>query len=157
MVDLSSIQSAYSALQSAGQIVKAMLELRDAQLLSEKARELSGFIIAAQSQTLEVQAKLSTAVEEVRELKERLMQMQNWETEKARYELKEVATGRFAYAIRETQRGMEPPHCLCANCYERGLKSILQEEHLAHGRTHLLVCHACKADVVIKGLRQRGE
>lgn len=148
------IAEAFSSLQAASQIVKAILDLRDADLIREKSRELSSLLISAQSETLGVQSQLASAIEEVRKLKDRVMQMEDWRIEKARYELKEVVPGRFAYAIRETERGMQPPHCICAQCYERGFKSILQSEYLAAGRVDLLSCPACKTEIVTKGVRQ---
>jgi hypothetical protein len=48
------------------------------------------------------------------------------QTEKARYQLREVNTGVFAYVPKQGMEQGEPFHMLCANCYERGEKSILQ-------------------------------
>ena len=78
-------------------------------------------------------------------------------TEKERYELQPVGdTGVLAYTLKDSVEPPEPPHQLCANCFNDRAKSILQPEQRNHGRAHLLVCHRCKAEIYTFGQNPTG-
>jgi len=157
MLDMSSFQAAATSLQTAGSIVKAILDLRDAAAVHAKVMELNSVIIEAQSHTLHAQADSFAQVSRIRELEDRIVQMEDWEREKQRYQLHEVKPGVLAYILKEGMAEGEPAHQLCANCYQHRIKSILQEEHLAVGRVHLLVCNRCGSELIIQGLRQEAQ
>jgi hypothetical protein len=152
-LDTASFQAALGSLRTAGQIIKAMLDIRDATKQALKVSELSSAIIEAQSHTMSAYTEATALVQRVRELEQRIVDMEAWNAEKGRYELKEIAPGRFVYAVRDSERGTEPPHSLCTSCYQRGIKSILQHEQLDVGRTRILVCHQCGAEVLESGVR----
>lgn len=59
-----------------------------------------------------------------RMLEERLKEVENWEKEKERYELKSIRGGRaFAYVLKANEKGK----CLfCPTCFENRKKRILQ-------------------------------
>jgi predicted SprT family Zn-dependent metalloprotease len=79
--------------------------------------------------------------------------LEAWETEKERYELKGLGTGGpFAYALKEDAKGADPAHYICASCYQRGEKSILQQEFRVPGRDEVLVCHKCGSDLYVNGM-----
>ena len=65
-------------------------------------------------------------VELVSELKDKLAKHETWEIERARYRLKELEHGGFAYSLNDAERSGEPDHHICAKCYEDQVKSILQ-------------------------------
>lgn len=153
-MDLATIQAAFSSLSSAKQIAQSVLDIRDAALIREKIAEITSVLITAQSQTLSVQSDLTAAIEEIRQLKKRIVQMEDWSAEKQRYELREIITGVFAYLPKKDVDTTEPAHCLCAKCYNAGVKSILQAEVVAVGRVHLMICHTCHAELVTQGMRQ---
>lgn len=153
-VDISSAQALVASIQNTIQIVKAILGARDAMLERQKTAELSEKLFTMLGHAMSVQAELATAKEEIAGLKARIVQMEEWAQEKQRYELKELRPGVFAYFLKETHAGGEPAHAICANCYQDGVKRILQEEHLAVGRTHVLICSRCGAELVKSGLRQ---
>src|SRR5688572_27694263 len=104
-IDLSSIQAAFGSLQVAGQIGRALVDVRDADLVRDKSRELVDAIISAQTNTLAAQGQLSSAIEEIRQLRQQLEDMEAWNAERNRYEMKELGPGRFVYALKESSRG----------------------------------------------------
>lgn len=158
MVDImSSFQAAAASFQSATGIVKAILDLRDAAKIHAKVMELNGAIIEAQSNTLAAQSASLAQNARVRELEERIVQMEDWQREKQRYELHEVKPGVLTYALKESMREGEPAHQLCAKCYQDGVKSILQSEHLAIGRAEMLICNRCHSELIASGLRQSAQ
>ena len=71
-----------------------------------------------------------------------------WEAEKQRYELVELAPGFICYAIRASARGTEPFHRLCANCYNAGKKSPLQQ-HIRGSYYDQYKCHGCGEEIGI--------
>jgi hypothetical protein len=154
MVDVASFQAVASGFQSAGRILQSILELRDAAKIHAKAIELQAVILDAQSQAMNAQTTALAQISEIRELKERIVQMENWEREKQRYELKELKPGVFAYALKPDMSNGEPAHNICAQCYQSGVKAPLQAEVRAPGLVHVLVCHRCNAELITGGIRQ---
>ncbi|MFZ3324848.1 MAG: hypothetical protein WA231_02685, partial [Methylocella sp.] len=55
-----------------------------------------------------------------------MAELETWDADKQRYELKSLAAGVFAYRLKEAMAGGEEIHHLCAACYHRGKKSLLQ-------------------------------
>ena len=126
---------------------KGLKDINDAAVRNAAVIELQGKILAAQEQQMAL-------VERVGELEEEVARFKTWDADKERYELTEIADGKFAYSMKEGVQPPEPPHQLCANCYDQGQKSILQEETRMPGHAQVLNCPRCGADVYIQGVRQ---
>lgn len=145
MVDMALIGGAANSLNVALNIAKAMLGIRDQALITEKALELGREIMTAQQSVMEAQAAQFALIERVRDLEKKLMEAETWKDEKGRYELKAVSAGGFAYVVKATDAGSEPPHWICATCYQAGRKSILQvrpiQPLLRHNR--VWACASC--------------
>src|SRR5277367_1923653 len=112
------IAQGLNALKATTDIIKAMVGLRDAAQILEKTVELNQKILTAQGGLADAQAEQTALIQTRREREEEIARLKTWETEKHRYELKDVAigSGSFAYMIKpDSQRG-EPLHCLCAYC-----------------------------------------
>ena len=158
-MDLGSIQAAIGGIQAAGNIAKSLIDLRDISVLQTKTVELQSAILAAQSSALSAQSEQFALIDRIRDLEEKVRRMEAWETEKDRYQLKEIISGRFTYVLKDTVQPPEPPHQICTNCYSRGEKSILQERHHAVGRARSLSCHNCGAEIYTSGFssKEHGE
>jgi superfamily II helicase len=154
MLDIAAFQAAAASLKVASDITKSILSLRDEAKIHAKVMELNAAIMDAQNSALSAQLSSLAQVGRIRELEERLVQMENWEREKQRYELHEVSPGVLTYTLKEAMSAGEPAHQLCARCYQDGKKSILQHEHLAVGRTEVLICDRCDSELITAGLRQ---
>jgi rubrerythrin len=125
-------------------IAKAMKDMDDTVRRNAAIAELGEQIIAAQT-------RYAAAIEEIGSLKEKLGRLETWNTEKQKYELKDLG-GVFAYALKTEAQGSEPPHYICASCYENGNKSILQVVPGNNARTALGIrpvrrCPVCKSEV----------
>lgn len=144
MVDISSIQAAIGGLQAAGNIAKAAIGLRDANLLQNKVIELNGIIISAQSSAIDAKAEQFDLLERIRALETELGRLKEWNAEKQRYKLTSFIPGAVAYVLKQSEANGEPGHALCANCYERGVKSILQSNGSWTTHQHAFLCPACK-------------
>jgi hypothetical protein len=86
----------------------------------------------------------SALIRQVRELEKEVTRLKDWEADKKRYELAEIAPGIVVLAIRETMRNGEPFHRICADCAANGRKSYLQST--AQGELYdVYRCNGCGA------------
>jgi len=129
-----------SAIKTAFDIAKGLKDIDDAARRNAAVIELQEKILFAQAAQLEL-------VETIGELKKRVVELEAWDADKKRYELKDIWNGSLAYAIKESMRGSEPPHNICANCYERGHKRYLQPRVTGFGRE--LFCSECNTAIFI--------
>lgn len=147
---ISEIMAAWQSLKVAGDIAKGLIDLKTMAEVQTKTAELNQMILAAQNDLFAANATHASLVEEIGELKERLLRMESWDAQKKRYKLVAVSAGATAYALQKSMSDGEPPHYLCANCYENGKRSILNAGHSMRalgGYTVVLICTAptCKA------------
>lgn len=146
MSDMTAIAQALNSFNALKNIAHALIGLRDAQALQAKIIEFNGQLIDAQTKIFAVNEERSTLIERVAALENQVTDLEAWEAEKQRYELKAIAGGSYAYALKEEAQGAEPSHKICANCYQRDKKSILQQEPRSgwFGPSPHLVCPECK-------------
>ncbi len=149
MPDISFASGLLSSFNAAQGIAKALLELKTISEVQGKVVELQSVIMAAQSSALAAQSEQSVLVQRLEDLEKELARLRTWEGEKARYELKALESGTFAYAMKRDASNGEPPHWICSRCYNEGKKSILQSEGDQWGcTTH--ACHLCKSTISVK-------
>jgi ribosomal protein L37AE/L43A len=116
-------------------MAKGLKDINDAAVRNTAVIELTEKIISAQA----VQTAL---VARVGELEKDLVRFETWETEKERYQLRELPPGIFVRALKSGMENGEPPHHVCADCYNKGVKSLLHVTGQGNGRTHWK-CHSC--------------
>jgi hypothetical protein len=126
MPDLIAIGQGLHAVKALTDIGKTMLGLRDSAKLLETTVEFQQQILSVQKALLDAQAEQTTLIQTVRDLEEEVARLKAWETEKQRYELVALAPNVIAMSPKETMRGAESQHYLCANCFSAGKKSFLQ-------------------------------
>jgi hypothetical protein len=148
---ISEIAAALSALQAAKDIAQAAVGLRDGAAFQSKLIELQSKILDAQSSASAAYEERLSLIEQVRQLKENVARFENWGREKQRYELADVGRGCIAYRLKPEMANGEPPHSICANCYERAEKRHLQPE--SRRGSQYLVCHECGSELIINGPR----
>src|SRR5579872_4213900 len=110
MPDLTAIAAALSSFNELKNIAQAMITLRDAQALQTKIIEFNGALIDAQTKIFAVNEERTALIEKVSALEKEIAQMKAWDTEKQRYELKELRQGTFAYALKADAQPTEPAH-----------------------------------------------
>jgi hypothetical protein len=146
MVDVSAIAGTVSALKGVIDISKVMIGLHDAQAIQAKVIELNSKILEAQTSAFAAQDERSTLIERISELEKELAKLKAWDTEKEKYELKNVGRGASTYVRKQDAQPSEEPHWLCANCYAKGKKSFLQYNR-SQQRDHIYRCAACSAEI----------
>lgn len=147
MPDMTAIGAALASFKVAKDIAQTMIGLRDAVAFQSKMIEFQSAILDAQGAAFAANDERSALVEKIGNLEAQLAKFKTWETEKQRYELQDVGLGSLAYVVKEAMRGTEPPHQICASCYQRGKKSILQPRDISHDQ--MLLCPECKAQLKI--------
>jgi hypothetical protein len=154
MVDMAAIAAAASALKSAFDLSKTALSLRDATLLHGKITEMQGEISSALASAITAQTDQMAMLKRVSDLEKEITDLKAWETEKQRYELKAISYGAFAYVLKVETQGSEPPHQICAGCYQHSKKSILQRKARSSvagsnlGIPATLICSECKSEII---------
>jgi len=136
------------ALKTAFDIAKGLKDIDDATRRNAAVIELQEKILAAR----EAQ---STLLDRVGELEEKVASFETWDAEKQRYELNQLIrdSPTFAYTLKTDAEPPETFHCICATCYQRRIKSILQflRPVLIGGDEKILACPVCKTEVRIVG------
>jgi len=142
------LQTLGFGLASAAKILQTLKELVGGDARAQVSA-LYDVILSAQTSALEAHIKQSAMIERIRELEEELTKVRAWETEKQRYKLVAPFTGAMVYALKKSMSDGEPPHYICANCYQDGKRSILQngktKEKEGTGWT-TFICTACKSE-----------
>jgi hypothetical protein len=150
MPDMTAIAAALASFNTLKNIAQTMVGLHDTQALQTEVIKFNSAIIDAQHKIFAVNEERSTLVERVRDLEKEIADLKDWETGKQRYELKKVAyMGSTAYVIKPEVRGTEPPHCICAACYEHGKKRLLQPTQQEQARNRSWQCPDCKNLVIV--------
>lgn len=114
-MDISPATSAFSVALS---IAKSLVDIRDGQLFKEKVSELTDAILRAQSYALDFSERYAAADKRARDLEKKVVELDDWTKEKARYELEAILPGKFVYASKMGMGDSEPPHYICATCYD---------------------------------------
>jgi hypothetical protein len=153
MVDAGSIAAAIGSLKAAAELTKGFLDLKEAAAVQGKVIELQGLILAAQTSALAAHSDQFALLEEIRSLKTKMAELEAWAAEKERYQLKDFGGGTFAYELKQGEANGEPPHRICAACYQKGHKSILQTRGRNAFKQDMTFCPSCNIEIAF-GPRQ---
>ena len=135
------------------EIAKGLKASYDAKTITQAQTQILEHLLALQVDALALQEKHSVLIHEKEELKKKLMEFEQWRKTESEYELKEIKSGKFAYALKKSQQSEVPPHWLCINCWDDRKKSILQKSQrgfIAGGNSSTnYICPRCKFSFVI--------
>ena len=150
MAVLATFSTVTGSLKAAGETVKAMIDLRDAAVFHSKAIELQQQISAALADAISAYESQTTALQRVRELEEKVAKFEKWDAEKNRYEMKNIGWGATVYMLKPEARSTEPPHWVCAHCYQKGEIFIIQNTVEGKNRTNARrgwFCPSCHNEI----------
>jgi hypothetical protein len=141
-----------SALKTLKDLAESMISARDAKAFEAKKSEFQARIIDAQASVFEANEERSALIARVAQLEKQIAEMETWDAEKQRYELKRVSSfGTLAYALKEGMTGAEPAHLICATCYQRGKKSLLQGTPKLETGRRMYLCPECNTTIAMEG------
>ncbi|MNO79674.1 hypothetical protein D3C76_708510 [compost metagenome] len=131
-------------------LARLLVDERDRQKAAAIKLDLTNKLIEVQAQVLQVQDAIIEKDRLIHVLTERNRDLESQESERLRYQLREVGLGGnfFAYELRPaaelSERKDEPTHFLCQPCLDiRQHKAVLKNVCLPGGRPFRLVCPAC--------------
>jgi hypothetical protein len=156
MDDISAICQLITSLRSAVEITKAIMDIGNSNTLQTKILDLTKEIMSAQSCALATQSAQLELSQSKRGLEDELAKLRAWNMEKYRYELQTVGSGAVAYVLKQSMRGTEPIHWICANCFQIGKKRFLNE---SHSDLHFVYykCQECAGKIRIRKAPQASE
>ena len=125
-----------SAVKTAFDMAKALQNIHDT-----VARDRA--VIELQKEILSAQVAQAALIQRVSDLEKEVARFEEWAAEKKRYQLTDYGGATFAYALKPDAANGEPPHRLCAPCYQKGHKSILQFSNRGAGQDYY-ECPSCK-------------
>lgn len=145
------ITAAIAAFKAAKDVAQSMIDLRDMATFQAKMVEFQSKIIDANDAALTAQEERSALLERVGQLEKVVTDFKRWDAEKHRYSLEKLTSGSFVYALKIGAQETEPAHNICAACYQRDQKFILQPVHHPIGRSMSLDCPECGSRAYIEG------
>jgi DNA-directed RNA polymerase subunit RPC12/RpoP len=130
--------------------VKTLIDQDEQLQANQHLHELLSLANTAKFEAMELQDRCSALRREAEQLNQELVKLRNWfEDEKPKYQLHELAPNALVYALKPVEQPSGPTHYLCAHCYNRSIKSILQADgHTGFERK--LVCHECGSFVLYR-------
>ncbi len=129
-------------------IVKLVQVLNQASTSPEIKAQISALydaIITGQQRAFEDHLVKQALLEEKSQLEKELAKVKAWEIQKQRYQLVVPFSGCTVYALKKSMSNGEPPHYICANCYQDGKCSMIQHTK-TKDRWIVLSCSACKSE-----------
>jgi hypothetical protein len=147
-MDMSLVSAVTGNLNAGLQVVKAIVGMKVDAAVTAKTVELQGILATAMSQVLELQQGLIAAHARVRELEAEKSSRSAFDADAGRYDLRAVAEGGFAYALKSDAANGQPEHWLCASCFDQRKKSILQYAKADLGRK-IYACPNCQTQIFI--------
>lgn len=120
------ILSAIATVKGMTELTSLIIKAKTDEATTEKAIQLQSAIISLQSNLMAIQAQNQDLLRTKDDLEKKLIEMKSWKSEAKKYELCEVASGVFVMATKQNSQPSSPMHWICANCYQKREKSILQ-------------------------------
>ena len=135
-----------SAFRAMYDSAKALKDMNDGAVRNGAVVELLEKILTAQ----QAQGAL---LEQVANLEKEIAAFETWNADKQRYKMSTTKGGSIVYSLKPDVEPPEPPHDICATCYEHRKRSILQAApystpHMQLGKPRMLVCHECKSEII---------
>src|SRR5258708_2655919 len=147
------IEAITSLLKSAGDLAQGLIEIRDTVKFGETVIKLQAQIMSAYQGATAARVNELAMGNEIRELKARVVELENMEAEKKRYKLDKLPPGIFVRTLKNEMTNGEPVHHACERCYREGKISPLNQSETLSGVYHL-VCPICTTDLMV-GNRDR--
>ena len=142
------VASLLASAKAAYDIAKGINALKNEVDRNQAVSKILEVLIAVQTDALSMQEKHSLLTTKIQELEKECDRLKDWQAEKERYKLKEIAPGLFARIEKGLVGNLQSAHKFCATCFEQNSKALLQQEKIKVGRRLSLTCHRCKSKVI---------
>lgn len=119
------IAAVLAATKTITDIAKSLSDTSAKIQVEEVKVALTNAVIDLQTQLLSIQADYQGILSLNEQLRQQLVEKENWERKASNYHLESLGGAAFVYALNSSSDTNEPPHWICPNCYEESRKSIL--------------------------------
>ena len=133
---LGEIVAGLESLKAATDLVKSMNAVATQATINEVKLTLQQHIFDAREALSAAQEAQTATLKRIGELEQEIASFKNWEAEKQRYQLETLPPGIHVYGLKRGMEQGEPPHKICATCYNQGFKSLLHIVGQGNGLTH---------------------
>lgn len=146
MPDVTAISTAWASMKAASEIASALFNAKVDAAAKDQILEMRGLIASSLDAVISAKEEVQAARDAERKATDKLLSYENWLEERKRYQLTSPSSGLVVYALKEAEANGEPPHYLCATCYQNAKKSILQGARGAQAFTSWY-CPVCRTEV----------
>ncbi len=122
---LAELSAAWAATNTTAKAIAGLLKTVQSAETKAAIADVQNSLLDLQSKLFAAQAQYEALAEVKRQLEQKIVDYEKWDADAARYELTEVASGIFVYALKANDQKGEPMHWLCPNCFNQHQKSIL--------------------------------
>jgi hypothetical protein len=161
MVTPAEAAGALGALKAAADLSKSLIDAIGAGKLREQAYGLHGEILGAYQSAIAAREAEAALKERVRDLETEIARLKTWDGGAGRYKLQQLGNTALAYVYQGDSDGAEPPHWLCATCFDKRQKGYLVGTGRAlgnHGASlNVWQCQTCKASIQVHYNRSPGK
>jgi hypothetical protein len=120
------INAAVQSVLALSKMVQTGYSVRNANEIAAAVADVHAKLMPFLSAAVEAKEKELALNHRISELEKENMALKDWNQEAERYALSEITPGILAYCLKPGMEYGEPPHQLCANCFTKREKSILQ-------------------------------
>jgi hypothetical protein len=148
---LAEIGAGLGSLKAMKDIVQTLNSVRNEVAVNSVKIELQAHILDVQQALLAAQEAGAATARRIAELEQEIVGFKDWRGEAERYQLQDVGRGATVYALKLGMENGEPPHWLCANCFNQRRKSLLQFKGQdkrpggGNAETSNYACDACRS------------
>ena len=147
MTDVIAIGAAIGAFKNLADLVGKLGDGRSEES-REAVAELYNSVLDIQQQLLAAQHREHDLLARYRALEEEIAHARDWQAEAARYVLRSVEGG-VVRQQKADHASADPPHWLCANCFEEKMRSYLQRDARVVNGRNLWKCARCSSAVLV--------
>jgi hypothetical protein len=137
VLSLESITSTFDALQREAEGLKTLTTLAD----------VKGTVVELKEKILAARESQLATLKEIDELKRKVMEVEDWEAQKKRYEPMQFEPGVTVYALKNNMAPGEPVHHACPRCFQKKEISILQRTAKTSYGRYVHFCPACNTEL----------
>jgi hypothetical protein len=146
---IAEIQAGYESAKTLFEVAKGALTLKNEAAINGAILDIQRLALDTQKSLFDANEAYAARLKEIEKLKEQLAALTAWSVDADRYELRRFQPGTLTYVLKVGAQGGEPPHYLCANCYENQRRSILQATSYRELQCRVHRCNCCKAEYPI--------
>ncbi len=139
--------SLFASAKTAYDIAKGISTLNTDVERNQAVSKILEVLLSVQNDALLMKERHSLFLSEIDDLKKKIAEFEKWSEIESQYQLKEIASGVFVYAYKNTNKANEPYHWLCAKCFNTDKKKSIFQRFSHDGSGVHYKCHTCGSEI----------